>query len=139
MSPDPRRSHIALYDGAYGLTLRIEAPTRFLVERFVRCLALLAERRVHHVDLVAAMDACTTDIAMVELCLDERSERIGVNEVGGTASRRRLTWTNTPAGWESCVEFLKPFRESFEPGHVYLTSESRHDVLVEFTYGEQSR
>ena len=135
---DRRRLHIAYYEGAYGPTLRIEANTRFLVERFAQSLALLAQSRVRQIDLVEATHARTTDVGAVDLFLAETRERLGLYRVNGPETNPRLAWFNTSTGWQSCLELVEPFLESFEPGHAYLTNETSDDVLVEFTYGEQS-
>lgn len=138
MSPDRHRLHIAYYDGAYGPTLRIEANTRFLVDRFAKTLALLAKGQLRRIELADARYARTTDVGSVELLLAGGREPVGLFRLDESQGSPRFRWSDTSDGWQSCLELVEPFLQSFEPGHAYLTRETTADVLVEFTYGEQS-
>lgn len=120
----PHRNHgqtsinVDYYDGAYGPTLRVEVSARFLIEMLLEPFVLLSERRSDAIDFVRATNARCSGFVGLTLALAKDRTRGGLRRVMTAGGLPHFTWVNDAEGWGQCVDLIRPFRHSVEPGHA---------------------
>ena len=128
-----------LYDGAFGPTLRIDIPSRDLLENVTAVFDRVARKQDLKVDLAHLPFVRPGNVASLELVVDNEEHAQG----GGKRLRLRdrassgnqFSWYNAPEAWKGCVDLLVGFTDC--PGHQYLTRERIDDALVEVAYLER--
>jgi len=126
-----------LYDGAYGPTLRIDIPSRELLESLKRVFRSLAQSKaslVHlaKVDFVRGGNVATLDLVLNEQSKKSRAKTLHLED--GSPGAAKFVWKQPADRWLDCFDLLDGFGE--QPGHQYLTSERIDDALVEAAYLE---
>jgi len=122
------------YDGAYGPTLRIDIPSRKLLEALKAVFQNLAEEKVGRTDLTKADFVCPGNVSRLELVLQEQTMKLARSKALTLHRGTEFVWTNSADGWQYCVDLLGGFGE--QPGHQYLTAEGIDDALIEAAFLE---
>jgi hypothetical protein len=123
------------YDGSYGPTLRIDIPSRELLETFRGALQRLAEKRTNEMRLTDADFIRAGNVVALDLVLQEQPKKQHRSKTLQLHQGARFLWSNSADGWQHCVDLLDGFTE--QPGHQYLTAERVDDALIEVAYLER--
>ena len=123
------------YDGAYGATLRIDIPSRELLEALKGVFQSLAQKKHHEVELAKADFVHAGNVTALDLELEEHPKTQGRSKTLHLEHGMKFVWNNTAAGWQYCSDLLDGFGE--QPGHQYLTTEGIDDALIEAAFLER--
>jgi len=122
-----------LYDGAYGPTLRIDVhttPQALVVNETLRRLASKPGVKipVHESD--------SYSLSGVELVSLESTEAEPVGSRIQRPQSATLQWAMGQDEWRRCLALAEHLFDLERPGHQYLTTQGRDDVVVELAYRE---
>jgi hypothetical protein len=123
------------YESAYGPTLRIDIPTRALLEALKGIFLGLAQREKARVELTRIDFVRSESVNGLELVLLEGPKEPGRMKALHLSPDNQFVWKLYPDGWQSCLDLLEGFGE--HAGHQYLTSGQTDDALVEAAFMER--
>ena len=126
---------IDLYEGAYGLTLRLSTRSTAFLGRLRSLLVELASSDGRDVDIVGALFPDKDQAASVELVArcSASSGSVARRTGEGPAS---FLWASTSSGWEDCAGLIEGLLEDGGAGHQYLTDDGAGDLLIEVAFRE---
>ncbi len=122
------------YGGAYGPTLRIDIPSRKLLESLKAVFQNLAEGKAIQTDLTKMDFVRPGNVSRLELVFLEQTKKLARSKALSLHRGTEFVWTNSPDGWQRCLDLLCGFGK--QPGHQYLTAEGIDDALIEVAFLE---
>jgi hypothetical protein len=129
---------VALYDGAYGRTIRLAIDREATLQRLKAIFLSLAEGDQTHVELVSAVfplnDQAASIVIDAVLVEDESGAALTVQR--GAEPAAAFLWALSRAGWLRCAGLVEGLLDHGEPSHQYLTEEGVDDALIELAYRE---
>ena len=128
------------YDGAYGPTLRIDVPSREMLDWLKSLFADLAGGAHGQADLIHPDRVRATSAIARILLLRDASVRPGQRtlHLTGTPEKIEIRWAGPPAYWSRCSALVDGIVAAGRAGHQYLTEEAVDDALVELSFMEAS-
>jgi hypothetical protein len=126
------------YGGAYGPTLRIDVPSREMLDWLKSLFADLAGGTHGRVDLLHPDRVRAVSGIAEILLLRDASVRPGQRtlRLTGPLEKIAIRWAGPPAYWSRCSALVDGLVASGRAGHQYLTDETVDDVLVELSFME---
>ena len=125
---------LGFYDGAYGPTLRIDIPSRKLLEALKTVFQNLAEEKATRTDLTKTDFVRPGNVSRLVLVFQEQTKKLARSKALTLHRGTEFVWTNSADGWQYCVDLLSGFGEQL--GHQYLTAEGIDDALIEAAFLE---
>ena len=126
---------ISLYDGAYGLMIRMYACDQEGLTSLHHLFRALAVGELQRIDF--AQDSRFSLEGLRSLILESvkiqprKALKIGPGPSGPTAR-----WSNTPDEWLESADKTENLLHATDPGHQYLTTEGVDDALILLSYME---
>jgi hypothetical protein len=126
------------YDGAYGLTIRIDTHTLDQLNRIKQPFLEIANSERETIDFLKYINAYATGldrftIRRVEwLEIPSKSLARQMNKVIGA----RFIWSLSKDGWLRCAGLVDGLIDYARPSHQYLTHGGIDDAIVELAFKE---
>jgi hypothetical protein len=127
---------VAIYEGAFGPTLRIDVQMRDQASIVERAFKHLASGTQLEMEISDPGTFLFSGLSLMRLKADEDAPPAArmANDQAGRKSE--VLWTMSRQGWENCVGLAAGLFEQEMPGHQYLTPEGEGHLLVELAYKE---
>lgn len=128
-----------LYQGAYGLTLRIDVQCLTRLRELRDLFDQLAKSKVNITSLSGLPRVRLRGFGSLVLrssSLNTRGEESVISFGGRKKDNQVITWDLDPTGWRKCVDLVEGLIGLNSAGHQYLTDEGDDDILIELAFKE---
>jgi len=122
-----------LYDGAYGLTLRLFIPSDQHLDAFIKSLQAISGAEFVEQTLENEGHFILTGVGSVRLNLHNGEAKEKTVFLDRKHKPPCIEWGGNKAQWSLRAATLTGF-ESGKPAHHYLSTERIDDVLIEVSY-----